>query len=92
MCKGVGLVTRGSVCCLSSSRCSNIFFFVMMPNTILKTNIRLMEDCPDEDKTREKKTKTCRTKKKVHNLKYQTGRQKKYKNSKWQNSNTTDET
>lgn len=38
MCKGggVGLVTRGSVCCLSSSRCSNIFFFVMMPNTILK--------------------------------------------------------
>lgn len=34
--KGVGLVTRGSVCCLSSSRCSNIFFFVMMPNTILK--------------------------------------------------------
>lgn len=34
--KGAGLVTRGGVCCLSSSRCSNIFFLVMMPNTILK--------------------------------------------------------
>lgn len=32
----VGLITRGSVCCLSSSRCSKIFFLVMMPNTILQ--------------------------------------------------------
>lgn len=31
-----GLITRGSVCCLSSSRCSKIFFLVMMPNTILQ--------------------------------------------------------
>lgn len=47
---GAGLVTRGSVCCLSSSRCSNIFFFVMMPNTILKTNTRYWEKLPRNNK------------------------------------------
>lgn len=41
--EGEGLVTRGLVCCLSSSRCSNIFFFVMIPNTILKHTLALSQ-------------------------------------------------
>lgn len=61
VCKGVGLVTRGAVCRLSSSRCSNIFFFVMMPNTILKTNSRYIEDVTTRTKE-ERKTRTCSAK------------------------------
>lgn len=49
VCKGEGLVTRGSVCCLSSSRCSNIFFFVMMPNTILKHTPVTWQTAQDND-------------------------------------------
>lgn len=65
--KGAGLVTRGGVCCLSSSRCSNIFFLVMMPNTILKHTPVTQQTAQNNKQTQREHTAAVHNK---HNKKY----------------------
>lgn len=66
-----GLVTRGSVCSLSSSRCANIFFLVMMPNTILYKHTPVTQETArraNTEKDRERDSSTKHTKHTNNNL------------------------
>lgn len=68
--KGAGLVTRGGVCCLSSSRCSNIFFLVMMPNTILKHTPVTQQTAQNNNNNRQTQREHTAAVHNKHNKKY----------------------